>query len=84
MAMPTSAVTNAGASMTPSPTMATRFPRRCSSWIFAAFSSGSTWAITLSMPNSRATASATALASPVSIATSMPSACRRRIASAGS
>ena len=36
------------------------------------------------MPSSRATASATGLASPVSIATSMPSSCSRRTASADS
>ena len=48
--------TSAGASLTPSPTIATRLPCRCTSWIFAAFSSGSTSANTVSMPSSAATA----------------------------
>ena len=42
MAMPTSAATRAGASLTPSPTMATRRPRDCTSRTFSAFSCGST------------------------------------------
>src|SRR5215472_17076248 len=65
IAIPTSAVTAAGASFTPSPTMATRFPERLSFSIFADFSSGNTSARTASIPSSVATESATARASPV-------------------
>ena len=43
MAMPTSALASAGASFTPSPTMATVRPRFWSSVTFESFSFGSTW-----------------------------------------
>jgi hypothetical protein len=75
MAIPMSAVASAGASFTPSPTIATFFPCACSSRTLDALSSGSTSAKTVSIPRSSATASATAWASPVSIATSMPRSC---------
>jgi hypothetical protein len=50
IAIPTSAVSSAGASFTPSPTIATRFRERFSSSILAAFCSGSTSEKTISMP----------------------------------
>ncbi len=50
MAMPISAVTRAGASLIPSPAMATFRPLACSSRIFSAFSVGRTSAMTSSMP----------------------------------
>ncbi|SCU55181.1 Uncharacterised protein [Staphylococcus aureus] len=50
MAIPISALTNAGASFTPSPTIATFLPCCCSFAICAAFSSGKISAITVSMP----------------------------------
>ena len=82
MAMPTSAVASAGASFTPSPTMATVWPSRCSSCTFDALSSGWTSANTsVDVELRAATPSATARASPVSIATSMPRACRSATAS---
>ena len=57
MAMPTSAWASAGASLMPSPTMATLRPSCCSSAISAAFCSGSTSATTRSMPTCAAMAS---------------------------
>ena len=50
MAMPTSAWARAGASLMPSPTMATSRPSACSRLISAAFCSGSTSASTRSTP----------------------------------
>ena len=50
MAIPMSAVANAGASLTPSPTMATFLPALCSSATLAALSPGSTSAITVLSP----------------------------------
>ena len=73
MAMPTSARARAGASFTPSPTIATDRPRSCSSATARSLSSGSTSANTSSMPRSAATASATWRASPVIITTLIPS-----------
>src|SRR5215218_3007077 len=73
VSMPTSARASAGASLTPSPTIATRRPRRCRSATTASLSSGRTSANTSSMPRSAATASATWRASPVSITTRLPS-----------
>ncbi len=81
IATPTSAVRSAGASFTPSPTIATRLPRPWSSRILSTFSSGSTSANTMSIPSSAATASATGRASPVSITTSIPAAWSRSTAS---
>jgi hypothetical protein len=49
MAMPTSACASAGASLTPSPTIATLRPCCCSSVTFAALSAGSTSAMTSSL-----------------------------------
>ena len=54
IAMPTSARASAGASLTPSPTIATRRPASWSPRTFASLSSGSTSAKTSSMPTSRA------------------------------
>lgn len=61
-----------GASLTPSPTIATVSPLPCTSLILAAFSSGSTSAKKSSSPSSAATAFATARESPVSIMHWMP------------
>ena len=74
MAMPRSAWASAGASLMPSPTIATTLPSACSALTLSAFCSGSTSASTWSMPTSRAIASAVARLSPVSIQTSRPSA----------
>src|SRR6266540_3942636 len=63
IAMPRSAC--AGASLTPSPTIATTSPDSCSRRISAAFSSGSTSARTRSIPTSAATARAVRSSSPV-------------------
>ena len=72
IAIPTSAWANAGASLTPSPTIATLLPARCSSPILLALSAGRTSAITCRIPSSRAIRSAVARLSPVSITTSTP------------
>ncbi len=74
MAMPRSARARAGASLIPSPTMATVLPPRWRAATWAAFCSGSTSARTCrgSIPTSRAMASAVARWSPVSIQTSSP------------
>ena len=80
MAMPTSAAASAGASLTPSPAMATTRPcprRRCTT---APFCSGRTSASTSVMPSLAATACAVVRLSPVSMTMRMPSA--RRLASA--
>ena len=50
MAIPTSARASAGASLMPSPTMATFSPASCSSRTFCSFWSGSTPAMTSSTP----------------------------------
>lgn len=69
IAMPTSALARAGASLTPSPTtMATRWPRFCNSATFESLSSGRTSAKYSSIPSSLATAAATCSASPVVMA----------------
>ena len=74
MAMPTSAWASAGASLMPSPTMATTLPPACSSLTSSAFCSGSTSARTSSMPDlARRWPRPCAALSPVSIATSRPS-----------
>jgi hypothetical protein len=54
--MPTCACASAGASLMPSPAMATKRPADCSRLTASAFSAGSTSAITSSMPSVRATA----------------------------
>jgi len=84
MATPRSACASAGASLMPSPTMATRRPRAWRSRTRAAFSAGSTSAMTCSIPTWRATASATARASPVTSHTTIPNAFSSRTAAAAS
>mmetsp|Transcript_4232 Transcript_4232/g.17152 ORF Transcript_4232/g.17152 Transcript_4232/m.17152 type:complete len:233 (-) Transcript_4232:2667-3365(-) len=74
-ATPTSAFASAGASLTPSPTIATLWPpARCNDATTAALSAGSTPAVTwaASMPTCLATASAVCSWSPVSMRTSSP------------
>jgi len=80
MAIPTSALVSAGASLTPSPTIATNFPSDWSCSTFVSFSSGRTSAKYWSIPSSSETALATSSESPVSIATSMSIACSASIA----
>ena len=53
MAMPTSARISAGASLIPSPTIATFLPWACNLRTCASFSCGNTSAITLSSPSCR-------------------------------
>ena len=72
MAMPTSAAASAGASLMPSPAIATLRPLAISALTCAALSSGSTSAMASSIPSLRATASAVLRESPVSITTRMP------------
>ncbi len=72
--MPVSARVSAGASLMPSPTIATR-PRFCSSRMTASFPSGSTPATTRSTPACFPMALAVRSLSPVSITTSMPIFC---------
>ncbi len=72
MAMPTSAAARAGASLIPSPIMATLWPPAFSSRIFFSLSWGRTSATTSAMPSCLRTASAVLLLSPVSITTRMP------------
>src|SRR2546429_233444 len=81
IAIPTSAWTRAGASFTPSPTIATRCPSFCSRSIVAALSPGRTSAKTVSMPSCPAAYAAVARLSPVSIATRIPIVFRSAIAS---
>jgi len=88
MAMPTSAWASAGASLMPSPTIATSwrdpFPacsRSCNRFTSAALSAGSTSASTRSIPTCPAMASAVCRLSPVIITTSRPSLRRSAIAS---
>ena len=71
--VPTSAVASAGASFTPSPTIATRLPPVWNLFTAAALSAGRTSAATSSIPIRRATESATVFESPVIIATRIPS-----------
>ena len=83
--MPTSASASAGASLMPSPTMATGARRRVASRCFssatmAALSSGSTSARTSSMPSSRPTACALPALSPLTSTVAhalRPCSCRR-------
>ena len=72
MAMPTSARARAGASLMPSPTMATFLPLSWIRRISRSLSWGSTSAMTRSTPTCLRMASAVFLWSPVSITTSMP------------
>ena len=71
MAMPTSALVRAGASLMPSPIMATFLPPSCSLRISISLSWGSTSAMAW-MPNVSAMALAVRLLSPVSMMTSTP------------
>ena len=71
-AMPTSACASAGASLIPSPTMATVFPSDWSRRIRSAFPAGRTPARTFSIPARDAIARAVVSLSPVSIMTSIP------------
>ncbi len=80
MAIPTSDWASAGASFTPSPTMATRKPCPCNFFISAALSPGNTSARTVSTPTWRATASAVCRLSPVIMATFKPMECIALIA----
>ena len=75
MAMPTSALASAGASLMPSPAIATLRPCACSRLTSAALSSGFTSPWTSSMPSARATACAVVAPSPVAITTRRPLAC---------
>ena len=84
MAMPMSAWASAGASLMPSPTMATILPAACSSLTAWALRSGRTSASTWLMPTWRAMASAVRRLSPVIMYTSSPRASRDRTAAAES
>ena len=82
IASPRSAWARAGASLTPSPTMATTRPSPWRRPITSAFSEGSTSAMTSSMPTSAATARAVVSLSPVSSTGRSPSALSAATASA--
>ena len=84
MAMPTSACIRAGASLMPSPTIATRWPWAWRARTCSAFSPGNTWARTLSIPTAEATARAVRSWSPVIITGSSPTALIRAMASRAS
>src|SRR5947209_4977584 len=71
-AIPRSACASAGASLIPSPTMATRRPADCSFFTSSAFDCGSTSARKCSSPSCVAMACAVTRLSPVSITTSSP------------
>ena len=81
MAIPRSACVSAGASFTPSPTIATFCPFNCKSFTFSDFLSGNTRAKYSSMPNSPATHLATSSESPVIIAVLIPKSRNALIAS---
>ena len=81
IAIPTSALASAGASLIPSPTIATLCPCSCSCRTFSSLSCGSTSAITVLMPTCFLIASAVLALSPVSIMTSIPISCSLAIAS---
>ena len=72
MATPTSACARAGASLVPSPVIATRFPPGCSERMRAILSSGVASAMKSSTPASRAMAAAVSGLSPVIITVRMP------------
>ncbi len=82
MAMPRSAAASAGASFTPSPIMATRWPSACRRRTSATLSSGRTSDTTRSASTSAATASAVRRLSPVTTTTSRPMRCRSATAAA--
>src|SRR6266508_4507957 len=82
MAIPRSAWTSAGASLTPSPTIATVLPWACRRAISPTLSAGMTSASARSMPTLAAIAAAVVWLSPVSMATSRPMACSRATCSA--
>ena len=81
-AIPTSASASAGASFTPSPTIATRWPPCRSRRTSATLSSGSTSAMVRSTPTSAPTRSALRRLSPVSRVTVRPWSWNARIAAA--
>ena len=72
MATPTSAWARAGASLVPSPHMATSLPLACSSRISLSLASGVAWARKSSTPASAAMAAAVSALSPVIITVRMP------------
>ena len=77
IATATSAAARLGASLTPSPTIATRrVPSFFNSWMAASLSAGSSPARTWLMPSSAARRSAVARRSPVSMTVSTPAARR--------
>ena len=82
IAMPTSAAARAGASLIPSPAMATTAPCCLSFRMSSILSCGMTSAWTSSIPSSRATASAVARLSPVHMMIFNPISCSVRIAAA--
>jgi hypothetical protein len=65
MATPTSASASAGASLVPSPVIATSCPAACSARMRSILSSGVAWAMNSSTPASRAIAAAVTGLSPV-------------------
>ena len=77
MATPTSACARAGASLVPSPVIATSFPFACSSLMRRIFASGVASARKSSTPASRAMAAAVRGLSPVIITVRMPIARKR-------
>ena len=77
IATPTSACASAGASLVPSPVIATSFPLACSSLISRIFASGVACARKSSTPASRAIAAAVRGLSPVIITVRMPMARKR-------
>ena len=81
IAMPTSALVNAGASLMPSPTIATFAPPFINSVTLSALSPGSTSAIVSSIPASHAIARAVAALSPVSMIVLTCPACKSSISS---
>ena len=72
MASPTSAWASAGASLVPSPVIATRWPSPCSSRMKPILSSGLAWAMKSSTPASRAMVAAVSGLSPVTMTVRMP------------
>jgi len=81
MAMPTSAFASAGASLMPSPAIATTWRSHCASSTTRTLSAGKTSAITCSIPSFLATASAVRRLSPVTITTRRPASRSARSAS---
>ena len=81
MAMPTSAAARAGASLMPSPAIATVRPAACNSRTTACFPSGFIPARNSSIPSPEATVRAVSSLSPVSMMIRSPSSWRLRTAS---